>query len=136
MKKYGNSEEEMLGFLENAKKELASINTSEQRQIELEKEINELKAEAVEKAEKLTNSRKAAAEKLRSAVLCELRFLNMPGVDFVRRHKANGTDLKRAGRDRISHFGKPRRGSQISFENCVGRELSRTNACAAYRHKR
>ena len=126
MKKYGNSEEEMLGFLENAKKELASINTSEQRQIELEKEINELKAEAVEKAEKLTNSRKAAAEKLRNAVLCELRFLNMPGVDFVVDIKQTGLTSK--GRDEIEFLisANPGEAPKSLSKIASGGELSRT----------
>ena len=126
MKKYGNSEGEMLGFLENAKKELASINTSEQRQIELEKEINELKAEAVEKAEKLTNSRKAAAEKLRNAVLCELRFLNMPGVDFVVDIKQTGLTSK--GRDEIEFLisANPGEAPKSLSKIASGGELSRT----------
>ena len=89
-------------------------------------EFNQEKiAEAVEKAEKLTNSRKAAAEKLRNAVLCELRFLNMPGVDFVVDIKQTGLTSK--GRDEIEFLisANPGEAPKSLSKIASGGELSR-----------
>lgn len=125
-KKYGGSEEKMLEFLENAGTELSKITRSEQREKELEKEINDLKLEAVERAQRLTESRRAAADRLEKAVGEELEFLNMPGVTFVVDIKQTGLTSK--GRDRIEFLISANPGEEPKPLSKIasGGELSRT----------
>lgn len=125
-KKYGGSEEKMLEFLENAETELSKITRSEQREKELEKEINDLKLEAVERAQRLTESRRAAADRLEKAVGEELEFLNMPGVTFVVDIKQTGLTSK--GRDRIEFLISANPGEEPKPLSKIasGGELSRT----------
>lgn len=82
-KKYGETEEEMLAFLENAKNELEGINGSDERLSELYILQDKLDTECKEKAGKLSAARKTAAEKLSSAIQEELGFLDMPSCRFV-----------------------------------------------------
>lgn len=82
-KKYGNTEEEMLEYLEQAKTELDNIAFSEEKVKELQKQEKEALAETKAAAKKLTESRKAAGEKLSEAICSELEFLDMPNVRFV-----------------------------------------------------
>lgn len=81
-RKYGNSEEEMLAFLEKARDELALLEQSEETCRSLEEEIAKAKTEAVSAANALTEARKQAASVLDQAVCDELQFLNMPDVIF------------------------------------------------------
>ena len=97
MVKYGNDETQMLSFLENAKNELQSITFADKRAEELEQELQKAKEQLVLSGEKLTESRKAAAEKLSKKVCEVLHYLNMAGVVFVTdisagRYTANGCD--------------------------------------------
>ena len=83
MLKYGNSENEMLYFLRNAKAELENITLSDKRISELEISLENAKEKLISKAEKLTESRKKAANNF-SATVCEiLKYLNMPNVKFI-----------------------------------------------------
>ncbi len=125
-RKYGESEEKMLEFLENARTELSKITRSEQREKELEKEINDLKLEAVERAQRLTASRRAAADRLEKAVGEELEFLNMPGVTFVVDIKQTGLTSK--GRDQIEFLISSNPGEEPKPLSKIasGGELSRT----------
>ena len=97
MVKYGNDETQMLAFLENAKNELQSITFADKRAEELEQELQKAKEQLVLSGERLTESRKAAAEKLSKKVCEVLHYLNMAGVLFVTdisagRYTANGCD--------------------------------------------
>ena len=97
MVKYGNDETQMLAFLENAKNELQSITFADKQAEELEQELQKAKEQLVLSGERLTESRKAAAEKLSKKVCEVLHYLNMAGVVFVTdisagRYTANGCD--------------------------------------------
>ncbi len=81
-RKYGNTVTEMLGFLENAKKELEKIEFSDEKIEVLQKELETAQSELDKAAKKLTESRKNAAEKLEKAITGELVFLDMPKVRF------------------------------------------------------
>jgi len=81
-RKYGDSEEEMLAFLERARKELDDIQFSEERAQELEREYAAARAAALERAKALSEARKQAAEALSQRVRSELTQLNMPKVRF------------------------------------------------------
>lgn len=98
-KKYGNTEEEMLEYLEKAKTELDNIAFSEEKVKELQKQEEEALAETEAAAKKLTESRKTAGEKLSEAICSELEFLDMPNVRFV--VKCDDIGLTENGKDEI-----------------------------------
>lgn len=78
--KYGETEEEMLEFLKNAKEELFALENADESAIEeqllLPKQIEEVK----QKGAVLTQSRKKAAEIFEKEIKEQLDFLDMPNV--------------------------------------------------------
>ncbi len=80
--KYGSTEEEMLEFLERSRKELRTIELSDERAQELSEEYERCKAEAIQLAKELSSKRRKAASELVAQVREELTFLDMPGVEF------------------------------------------------------
>ncbi len=82
MLKYGNSEEIMLTFLENAKRELEQINTSDKLIGELSNELDISTEKLVTLGEKLSATRKVAAKHFSDEVTQTLKFLDMPNVTF------------------------------------------------------
>lgn len=80
--KYGDSEENMLEFLNNAKEKLNSIVNYDKNIAELENKFTQLLEETKKIAEKLTNSRIMAANEFENAVCEQLKFLDMPYVVF------------------------------------------------------
>ncbi|MBQ8183525.1 MAG: DNA repair protein RecN [Clostridia bacterium] len=82
-KKYGETEEEILEFLENAKSEYKAISFSDERLEEL-KSLYEIQYEnAMKLAEELSAVRKTVALDFADKVCNELEFLDMPKVEFV-----------------------------------------------------
>ena len=81
-KKYGNSVEEMLEYLEICRKELNQIQDSDDTLIKLEQKLARVKAEAMKKGKALSSSRKEAAALLRERIQTELSQLDMPKVRF------------------------------------------------------
>lgn len=98
-KKYGETEEEMLDYLAKAREELDSIAFSEEKVKELQKQEKSALAEAEAAADRLTESRKTAGEKLSKAICSELEFLDMPNVRFVANIEDIG--LTENGRDSV-----------------------------------
>ena len=97
MLKYGNSEEKMLEFLDDAKAELENITFSDKRSLELSNELEVSKERLIKMGNKLTDTRVQAAEKFKNDVLSVLEYLNMKGVDFFAdinqgRYTKNGCD--------------------------------------------
>lgn len=82
-KKYGETEEEMLAFLENAKKELSEISLSDDMLDKLKIQFSKNLAEANDLAKKLSKKRKKEAKVFSQKVCDELRFLDMPFVEFL-----------------------------------------------------
>ena len=82
-KKYGSTEEEILEYLENAKAELSDISFSDEKLEELKTQFKAEKAEAQRLAELLSQARRTAAEDFSHRVCDELRFLDMPHIEFV-----------------------------------------------------
>ncbi len=80
MRKYGETEEKMLEFLANAENELKQIEFNDDEIIRLEKELELSQERLIKLAEKLTASRKTAAEKFERQVSEVLKELNMPNV--------------------------------------------------------
>lgn len=81
-RKYGENEEEMLAFLEQAKKEYEEIELSDQRRMELESHFEKVKEEAKALARTLSQKRLETAKEFTRRVREELSFLNMPGVSL------------------------------------------------------
>ena len=82
MRKYGDGEAELITYRENCRQELEEIEFSSDRLMRLEKQLEQLKADALEKARALSDKRKAAAKTLEKRIKKELSGLNMAGVSF------------------------------------------------------
>lgn len=124
-KKYGDTEEEMLEYLEKARAELDNIAFSEERVKELQKQEKEALVETETAACKLTESRKTAGEKLSNAICSELEFLDMPNVRFV--FKCNDIGLTENGKDEIEFLISANAGEEPKplAKIASGGELSR-----------
>ncbi len=83
MLKYGDDESKMLDFLKNAKIELENIICSDKRIEELSIELDASTERLVALGEKVTKSRKNAAESFSRRVSEVLYLLDMPNVKFV-----------------------------------------------------
>ena len=81
-KKYGQTEEEMLAFLEKAKQEYEQLNESEIAKEALEKQIAAVLKDVQQLAKELSLARKQTASEIDKAIGEELSFLNMPNVVF------------------------------------------------------
>ena len=82
-KKYGETEEDILTFLENAKKELDEISFSDERLLELKEEVKVIEDKTMALAEKISAKRKATAKEFSQSVCQELKFLDMPHIQFL-----------------------------------------------------
>ena len=82
-KKYGETEDEILSFLENAKEELENITFSDEKLLELKEKCIEKEREALSLARKLSETRKITAEDFSRKVCGELSFLDMPHIEFL-----------------------------------------------------
>ena len=96
-RKYGETEADMLAFLENAGQEREQIEMSYEIREELTAFVSKTKAEASEIAAALSDSRKKAADLFCENVRKELHFLDMPSVQFLVQNTPgelteNGTD--------------------------------------------
>ena len=81
-RKYGNSEEEILAFRNEAKAKLDFLENSDDFRVDIENELKSAENEAFASAKLITASRKSAAEKLTKKVCETLAFLDMPKVRF------------------------------------------------------
>ena len=82
-KKYGETEEDMLQYLENAKKELSEISLSDEVLDELKIKYSKKLVETEELAKTLSEKRQKEAKIFCEKVCEELRFLDMPSVEFL-----------------------------------------------------
>lgn len=82
-KKYGETEDEMLLYLENAKKELSEISLSDEVLDELKIKYSKKLVETENLAKLLSDKRKEEAKIFCEKVCDELRFLDMPSVQFL-----------------------------------------------------
>ncbi len=82
-KKYGETEEDMLEYLENAKKELSEISLSDEVLDELKIKYSKKLVETENLAKTLSEKRKKEGKIFCEKVCDELRFLDMPSVQFL-----------------------------------------------------
>lgn len=124
-RKYGQTEEEMLAYLENAKTELENISFSEERQKQLIEKEKIALAEAEKLAAELTEIRMDCGSRLSEAICGELCFLDMPDVRFAVSRKE--TELTENGRDDIEFLISANAGEEPKplAKIASGGELSR-----------
>lgn len=123
--KYGNSEEEMLAFLDEARQKKNSILFADEELDRLTKEYDNLFDKTVELATKLSDERKATAQIFEKQVKEELSFLDMPKMQFfVNFDKGN---LSSIGFDKIEFMisANPGEPPKSLSKVASGGELSR-----------
>ncbi len=124
-RKYGETEEEILEFLDNAREELENISFSEEKIRMLIAKEAELVAETETLANKLTSTRLTAGEKLSELISEELEFLDMPNVTFT--VSRNEVDFNENGTDEIEFLISANAGESAKplAKIASGGELSR-----------
>lgn len=123
--KYGDSEEKMLEFLENCKKELQEIEFSDEEREALESQYEEAKNRSIALAKELSQKRKRASADFVELVKQELAFLNMPGVEF--QTETERVPLYSLGCDKLQFLVSANRGEPPKPMSKIasGGELSR-----------
>ncbi len=81
--KYGGTEEKMLDYLADCQEKLRRIEFSDEERARLAEEYEAEKGKAIALAKELSNKRRTASDKFAKQVKEELKFLNMPGVEFT-----------------------------------------------------
>ncbi len=124
-RKYGADEDTMLAFCEKCKKERREIEFSDERLIQLKDEQKKLKQRVIALAEKLTDIRKTTASDFSQKVVAELKFLDMPNVQFDVEIKP--TNLTENGADELEFLLSPNLGEAKKPLSKIasGGELSR-----------
>lgn len=81
--KYGETEQDMLYYLDEAVKKRAAFENSEEELEKLNVRYDEIFNHTVALAQKLTDLRKSTAEKLGNEICKQLEFLDMPKIKFT-----------------------------------------------------
>lgn len=81
--KYGETEQDMLYYLDEAVKKRAAFENSEEELEKLNVRYDEVFNQTVALAQKLTDLRKSTAEKLGTEICKQLEFLDMPKIKFT-----------------------------------------------------
>lgn len=124
-RKYGADEDAMLEFCEKCKKELQEIEFSDERLIQLKEEQKKIKQKVVALSEKLTQRRTSTAADFAKKVEAELKFLDMPNVQFA--VEIRPINLTENGADEIEFLISPNLGETKKplAKIASGGELSR-----------
>ena len=124
-RKYGSTIEEVLAFLDNARRQLEAVETAGERKDQLAKELARLAQEYRESAADLTRIRAAAAQKLSKKVEHELASLAMSNTVF--QIQLESAAWSGRGADRVQFLLSPNRGEEPRGLDKVasGGELSR-----------
>ena len=124
-KRYGATCDEILQYLENAKKELDEIEFADDHLEKLKKKLKKAEQEAWEAAKQLRLSRQNAAQLLSERILTELAQLDMPRVQF----QCAFTELELAanGADAVAFYMSANAGEALKPMSKVasGGELAR-----------
>lgn len=124
-KKYGDGEEKMLAYLDNAKRRLNSIVNNEEELEKLNDEYDKTYADVLAAAEKLTALRKKTAQKFAEDVKNQLAYLDMPKINFTVDFKKG--IMSSAGLDKIEFLISANPGEEPKplVKIASGGELSR-----------
>ncbi len=98
-RKYGSTEEEMLEFLENARRKLNELTQLDISKENLEKEYNSQLSKTIKLAKALSENRKKTGEQFVANVQQQLTFLDMPNVRFT--VSCEQTPLSLNGQDKM-----------------------------------
>lgn len=123
--KYGETEEDMLYYLEEAEKKRALFDNSEQELERLNVEYDKALVKTRQLASKLSEVRRSAVKRLGDEICSQLEFLDMPGVSFAASFE-NG-NLSVNGFDKIEFLIRTNPGEQPKplAKIASGGELSR-----------
>lgn len=124
-KKYGETEEDVLEYLQNAQKELEEITFSDKIKENLKAEADEKEKQMFRCAEKLSETRKRASEMFIKTVENELEFLEMPSIVF--KVVQNKVECNENGQDEIYFMISANAGEEPKALSKIasGGELSR-----------
>ncbi|MGN0504568.1 MAG: DNA repair protein RecN [Ruminococcus sp.] len=125
MKKYGDSEEELLAYLERIKSELSAIESFEEDREKLLLMQSELYEKSMKIAVKLSEARRETSEKFSREVMKRMRLLDMPSA-VVSVSQITG-DLTDTGIDTLEFMVSTNAGEPVKPVSKVasGGELSR-----------
>jgi len=130
-RKYGGSIAEILKCARSADEELHRLMRSEERGLEVERELGALEANLSQQAAALTARRTAAAARLAMAVRQELQALKMEKAAFAVQVRArpgsSGSHLEASGADEVEFLIAPNPGEELKPLGRIasGGELSR-----------
>lgn len=124
-RKYGVTCEDILNFLENAKKELDDIEFADDKLDRLKKELKKAEKTAWEAAKTLRKNRQETAVSMSSRILSELAQLDMPRVQFECQFEE--LDLTANGADAVAFYMSANAGEALKPMSKVasGGELAR-----------
>jgi DNA repair protein RecN (Recombination protein N) len=126
-RKYGDSIEAVVSFLDVAARELADLDLGEEGMAALERETEAAARAAREAAATLSKSRRSAARRLESQITAELGALGMKGARFEARFATVPAPLSARGADAVEFFFSANRGEEprALVRVASGGELSR-----------
>lgn len=124
-RKYGKNEEEILNFLKCAQNELFELKNCEDKVHNLETEFNRVKKIVEEKGKEISVNREKYGKELAKKVENELKFLDMPNVEFTVEQEITSPGIN--GCDKIRFFICVNEGESLRPIESVasGGELSR-----------
>ncbi len=124
-KKYGTTCQEILDYLEKARKELADIEFADDRLEKLKQKLQKAEQEAWAAAEALRQNRRENAEIMSARILQELKELDMPRVQF--RCQFRELELQPNGADAVVFYLSANAGEALKPLSKVasGGELAR-----------
>ena len=124
-RKYGTTCEDILEYLDKAKKELDEIEFADDKLERLKKNLKKAEKEAWDAALALRENRKQAADTMSKRILSELSQLDMPRVQFACRFTE--TELTASGADAVAFYMSANAGEALKPLSRVasGGELAR-----------
>lgn len=124
-RKYGTTCEDILEYLDKAKKELDEIEFADDKLERLKRNLKKAEKEAWDAALALRENRKQAAENMSKRILSELAQLDMPRVQFACRFTE--TELTANGADAVAFYMSANAGEALKPLSRVasGGELAR-----------
>lgn len=124
-RKYGTTCEDILEYLDKAKKELDEIEFADDKLERLKKNLKKAEKEAWDAAGVLRENRKQAADTMSKRILSELAQLDMPRVQFACRFTE--TELTASGADAVAFYMSANAGEALKPLSRVasGGELAR-----------
>lgn len=108
--KYGETEQDMLNYLENAVAQREAFDNSDEKLEELNAEYDKIFEKTLNFADRITRLRQESADKLGEEICKQLEFLDMPKIKFVTDFKQGNLSIN--GKDKLeflisANLGEP-----------------------------